>query len=111
MATKITDLIKTSYIMDKDIIKKWQSVKGILIQKGIQTELDVKSSAAESYKFDLEGLFINILKIKPEYVYPHIIINGYNSSQSYTGDKTKFFILDNQYLSMYYSLFKKIKNN
>lgn len=109
MAENITNLIKSSYLIDKDMVKKWQSVKGILIQNAIQTEIDVKASAAESYKFDLEGLFINVIKIRPEYVYPHIIVNGYNSSQSYDGNRTKFFIIDNQYLSMFHSLFKRNK--
>lgn len=111
MDGNIVKLIKTTDLIDKDMVKKWQSVKGILIKNAIQTEIDVKASTSEAYKFDLEGLFINVIKIRPEYVYPHIIVNGYNSSQSYEGNRTKFFIIDNQYLSMFHSLFKRDKRN
>ena len=62
MDANIVDLIKTSVVIDKDMVKKWQSVKGILIKNAIQTEIDVKASTAEAYKFDLEGLFINVIK-------------------------------------------------
>ena len=61
MDANIVNLIKTSDLIDKDMVKKWQSVKGILIKNAIQTEIDVKASAAEAYKFDLEGLFINVV--------------------------------------------------
>ena len=66
MDANIINLIKTSDLIDKDMVKKWQSVKGILIKNAIQTEIDVKASAAEAYKFDLEGLFTNVVKIRPQ---------------------------------------------
>ena len=104
--TNIGDSIKTdTYIISKDLVMEWNRIKLMLMTKYIVTSKEATPVQAEKYKFDLYGLFRDILQIPEQYIYPHIICNGYDSSQCYTGDKLRFDILDNPTLMKYHRVF------
>lgn len=107
----ISKLILQNKIIPKSVFDKWNSVKYYLIENHVAGETEISPVNAEKYRFDLYGLFNNVLFIQPEYIYPHIIVNGYTSSYDYNAELLRFKILDTTVLSSYYRLFMKdIKN-
>lgn len=106
--TKLSDQINnTPYTLDKYWVKKWNSIKPILKYKYVAAVNEVTPLYAEKYKHDLYGLFKIYFGISDQYVYPHIIVNDFDSSYDYNGNKLRFRMLDNSKLNYYISLFKK----
>lgn len=94
-----------NYVISKDLVIEWNRIKLLLQSKYVVTTKEITPVQAEKYKFDLFGLFRDVMRIPEQYIYPHIICNGYDSSQCYNGDKLRFDILDNPTLMKYHRVF------
>ena len=106
--TNLADHIEYSPLLfSKHIMKEWQRVKPILELKHITSVREITPLYAEKYKFDLHGLFRDILMIDKTFIYPHIIINGYDSSTCYDGNRLKFSMLSLMALTKYHRLFTR----
>lgn len=101
----IKEQIDLSYNPNSNLINKWNNIRIILKQKYVIATKEISTSDSRKYLHDLEGLFSDIFYTKPEFIYPHIIVNGYNSSCDYNGEILRFKILDNTALNNYYRLF------
>jgi len=100
----ITDMIKNNEINKKLISDWYNSIDVILHNSDIKT-INIPGNIGDKYKGDLYGLFLE-LGIAPEYIYPHILANGYVNSQDYNGKKLDMVILDNMVLKNYLNYFK-----
>ena len=106
--TNVTSYIEYSPLLQsKHIMKEWQRVKPILELNYIVSEKEVTPLYAEKYKFDLYGLFRDILLIDKTFIYPHIIVNGFNSSVDYDGSRLRFSIIAPMVLVKYHRLFAR----
>lgn len=106
MASDIGKQINTTKrVLDKELINKWDNIKLILKYKYVTGVKECNSLEAEKYKFDLWGLFRNVFRIEEHLIYPHIIVNDFNSWTDYNGNQILFKMLDNGVLSKYYMLF------
>ena len=92
-------------IIDKDMIKKWNSVKAILKDKHVLSYEEIKPIYANKYKYDLYGLFQEVFNIPKEYIYPTIIVNGFDTLTDYDGNTLRFKRLDIVALNKYYQRF------
>ena len=93
----------------EDLIREWNNIKVLLQLHHISGIREITPLYAEKYKFDLWGLFRDTMYIPEIYIYPHIIVNDYDSSASYHGDKLRFAIIDNTVLQTYHKLFVRNK--
>lgn len=107
MKDSLYNKINTSSGLTKDLVNKWNSVIPILAAKYVQGIKEISPRTANVYRFDLYGLFLNVFLIPENYIYPHIRVNGYDSSNNYDGKKLRFIVLDPMRLSLYYNLFNK----
>lgn len=98
---------KAPSILTQDLMIKWHSIKPILKKKYITSSITITPVQAEKYKFDLEGLFSQYIGIEPRFIFPNVIINDYDSYNTYYGEKLTFNILDTSILDQYYKLFMK----
>ena len=104
--TKLSTKIKSNeYTMSSYMAAKWHSVKYYLNKNHVSSILGVNAVVAEKYKGDLDGLFIEVFQIPKKYLYPHAIVNGYDSSSCYEGATLNFKMLDQEVLQQYYKLF------
>lgn len=103
----ISNTIDLGDVMTEDLMNKWNNIIDILEKKHIDREVSIKPTIAAKYEFDMYGLFQNELGIPPELIYPHIRVNGYNSSNCYDGYKINISILSSDILMSYYKLFTK----
>lgn len=102
----IGDFIQVdNYNFNKDLMIEWNRIKLLLMTKYVVTTKTITPLNAEKYRFDLWGLFRDIIQIPETYIYPHIICNGYDSSQCYDGGRLTFDILDNPTLMKYHRVF------
>lgn len=92
-------------IIDKDMIKKWNTVIPILKDKHVLSYEEIKPIYANKYKYDLVGLFKEVFNIPKEYIYPTIRVNGFDSLTDYDGNTLRFKRLDNVALGKYYQRF------
>jgi len=102
-------LFKTMTVRDvirKDMVLKWNSVINTLAKSAIHNTIEISPVMAEKYKFDMDGLFREY-SIPPEFVYPHIRVNGYYSSQDYDSFKLRLDILDVKVLDSFYRMFNR----
>ena len=88
-------------------MSRWDSIRDVLKYRYIVGQKDITPVQAEKYRGDIYGLFRNELNIVHEYVYPHMIVNGYLSPYDYGGEILTFDIIDIDALRTYYSLFIK----
>lgn len=109
MANPLYTSIDVSNALYKHYIVEWQRVKLILMRNHVVSVKETTPLYAEKYKFDLWGLFRDVFFIDTPYIYPHMICNGYDSSNIYNGNQLRFNILDNNILTTYYKLFKRNK--
>lgn len=91
---------------NKEMIKQWSSIRPLL-NKHIITIKEIPPLYAEKYRFDLWGLFRDVLQIPEDYIYPHILVNGFDSSNCYDGGKLRFGIMDYAGLNPYFKIFNK----
>lgn len=106
-AKNIGDILSYDTSVNRSLIAKWNTVKDILNNDHIVSEIAVKTTDAEKYRFDLYGLIKNNFSI-PEYqIYPHMIVNGYTSSYDYYGERLRFKIINGETLNKYYRMFTK----
>ena len=103
----ISNTIDTSDTMTEDLMIKWNNIIDILSSKHLEREVSIKPTIAAKYRFDMFGLFQNDLGIPPELIYPHIRVNGYNSSSCYDGYQINIKIIASDILMSYYKLFTK----
>jgi hypothetical protein len=101
----ISNNIKDKEYNSERLIIKWNNIIDILKTSNKLETITVSSVISEKYRFDLEGMFKNELNIKEEHIYPNIRINGYDSSNTYEGNKIEFKLLDPILLDRYYNLF------
>lgn len=99
--------IKDKEPLTSDLISRWNTTLHILKENHIANVAEITPVLAEKYRFDLAGLLMNEMNIPEKHVYPHIIINGYDSSYSYDGKKLRLSILSEHALDLYYKLLSK----
>lgn len=99
--------IITTTTLTYDLIFKWDSIRSVLQEKYIISEKEITPVQAEKYRNDLFGLFQNELSIQKQFLYPHMIVNGYDSPSNYAAEKLRFSILDSKQLKIYHMLFLK----
>lgn len=104
-AVSIGKNINISTALTNKIVFKWDSVRSVLQEKYVITTKEVTPVQAEKYKNDLFGLLKNELSIPNEFLYPHMLVNGYDSPSAYGGEKLRFKILDPKQLKIYRMLF------
>lgn len=92
--------------ISKDIIIDWNSVISKLYNLHVTKIVSIKGTIAEKYRGDMYGLF-KYLDIQEEFIYPHIRVNGYNSSRDYGGSTSDIKIIDSSILNVYYEMFTK----
>lgn len=92
--------------IDKDLITDWNSVIVKLRNLHVIKSVTIQGTIAEKYRSDMYGLF-KYLGIHDEFIYPHIRVNGYNSSREYTGSLLEIKIIDIPILNTYYEMFNK----
>ena len=109
MAVSIVEDLNNIKLSQADINKLWDNAIDDLVTK-LGKPITVGPVVAASYRYDLHGLFIS-LGLLPYQIYPHIRINGYNSSRCYNGDKTTFVTIDEEFLNNLYKTFLRNKNN
>lgn len=106
MGNSLADKIPNTNNLDKELIKKWHSVKGVLMgQVNVQTTVD--PAVCLEFVFDLEGLFREYLRIPEDLIYPTMLVNNFNCSQSYDGKENKFWLLSGTNATLYSNLFKR----
>ena len=91
--------------LSKKIINDWNTVSQVLKYKYTNNIEELKPVYAEKYKFDLYGLLKDVFSIPDEYLYPHMIINGYDCPTDFTGEQLIFRKLDVDALAGYYNRF------
>ena len=106
MGSSIINKIPNTNNLDKDLVKKWHSVKGVLMGQ-VNTEANVEPAVCLEFVFDLEGLLRQYLRVPEELIYPTMLVNNFNCSQSYDGRQNKFWLLSGTDAQMYASLFKR----
>lgn len=102
--TNLMYKIPTDNPIDYELINNWNTVIEELKTSSIHETITINGVTAEKYRADMEGLFRN-LGIIEKFIYPHIRVNGYNSSREFLGEKLNIKLLDNQQLEYYYQLF------
>ena len=101
---KLQDEILVTGIISKTLIEKWNSIINTLSKYNVIDTIEITPVQAEVYKFDMEGLFKE-LNIPIEFIYAHIRVNGYLTSNDYDGYKLKIDLLDTNVLKTYYDMF------
>jgi len=91
---------------DKVLIGRWSTIINNLDTNHVVRIATINGTTAEKYRLDFNGL-LKELGITDEFLYPHIRVNGYKSSDEYTGDNLNIKILDSSALSLYYNTFIK----
>ena len=109
MAGKLISSLRSQYILHPELVTKWNSVIDTLRQYSVTKVKEISPVDSEKYKFDLWGLFKNEIGVDEKFIYPHIRVNGYDSSNQYEGKKLKFKLLDPSTLERYHKLFNKKK--
>ena len=109
MASVTSMLLASSNIqegyMTHKVANGWCNVLPFLLQFNIVDTEEITTVDAEKYRFDMYGLFKHVLNIPDEYIYPHILANGYDSSYDYNGNQLRIKMLDLSALEQYYNLF------
>lgn len=103
--TKLSTKLDINLTMTSTMAAKWHSIKYYLNKNHIDKIAGIEPTTADKYRGDLEGLFIEVMGININYVYPHCIVNGYDSPSCYEGAKLYFKLLDTSVLAKYYKLF------
>lgn len=101
----ISNNIDIATPLTKDMVIKWSTIRSVLQENYVITTKEISPVQAEKYKNDLFGLMANELSIPKEYLYPHMLVNGYDSPSSYGGERLRFDILDPRQLKIYHMLF------
>jgi len=89
----LADEIKVDKYLNKDLPDMWFMLKNKLLNEAVTSVIEIKPTEALKYVHDMEGLFLS-LDIDTNYILPHIIVNGYNSSRKYDGMNLNIKILD-----------------
>ena len=100
----LRDMIPTEQGLSDDMVKKWNSVLPVLLDKHVVNTITIEGNVGYKYKHDMEGLLLSI-DVPRELLYPHMAVNGVPSSSSYNGDAMSVKILDNSVLFNYLELF------
>jgi hypothetical protein len=99
--------INTSTGLTSELADKWAMVVPKLKEAAIVREIEMTPVQAEKYKGDLHGLFKNEMSMRETHIYPHILVNGYDSSSCFDGTNLKLYILDESKVEVYYKLLTK----
>ena len=96
------------------IDKMWHAVYPILREEYVVVGKvgNVDVATAKKFKGDLEGLLLTQFQINKDYILPTMLVNGYNNSQDYQGDRLNFVFVDDRILNRYLNSFlrtEKIK--
>lgn len=92
-------------MLDRELCIKWQSIKQFLETIYIADKITITPVEARKYTGDLYGLFTKVLKVDYQYLYPHIIANGYDGLNDYDGRRLTFTVLNIQALQKYMDSF------
>lgn len=93
--------------LSRDLCVKWQSIKPLLETKYVLNTFTITPVTAAKYRGDLLGLFRHEVGVDINYIYPHIIANGYDGPNCYDGEQLTFKLLDLAALSKYYRVFTR----
>lgn len=102
MATKLTVLLKKPVNYNAKLIQGWNNARLLLNDPDNWTMKEISPVEAKKYNFDLYGIFSNVLGIPEEYIYPNLIINGYDSYNNYDTKRLRFRILNTSVLNLFY---------
>jgi len=102
----LVDLVTTSDT-DDNIIMNWNNSIDVIMHTSPITTTTVTGNIGSKFNGDLYGLFLE-MGIPSEFIYPHILANGYVNSQDYDGKKLTLTILDQNTLKNYLNYFKNI---
>lgn len=96
------------------IDKMWHTIYPILREEYVVVNKvgNIDVATAKKFRGDLEGLFLSIFQINKDFILPTMLVNGYNNSQDYQGDRLTFVFVDDRILSRYLNAFlrtEKIK--
>lgn len=95
----------TSFTQSETTINRWNNLTRLLIKSDRYEVKSIDISIADSFKFDFFGLLKNKFDIPDQYLYPHLIVNGFTDPSSYNGE-TNIKIINPQALSILYQLVK-----
>ena len=90
----IKDMITKDHTYED--VKMWNNFKYLIDNEANYTIESISNAIAEKYAYDLYGLFLNHFKIDRQYIYIHILVNGFTCSHEYDGEKTAFKLLNLQ---------------
>lgn len=105
--SKLHELIDTSSKLDVTMVNNWNTVIPILKTKYLSTVHEITPVQAEMYRNDLYGLFKHVIGVQDKFIYPHIRVNGYDTSWNYDSKKLNFALISGEALDKYYTRFKK----
>lgn len=99
------------YNKEKYYDTMWISMYPYLKEKYTLATSIKKVSVTDANRFigDLAGLFKHVIQISPDFILPHILVNGYNSSCDYDGTQLEFILLDNNILSRIQTMLHRSK--
>jgi len=104
----LTELINYTDIYDKKLIELWVNIKDVLLKNHIVGEKVINNATANKYIGDMYGMLKEI-GLEDVVIFPHILVNGYNSSRDYDGLTTKILLIDPAILNRYYLSYLKNK--
>lgn len=106
MTTNLSIENNALQIIDKDLIINWNTVITKLSNLYIIKKVNIQGTIAEKYRSDMYGLF-KYLGVEDEFIYPHIRVNGFNSSREYNSSVLEIKMIDLSILNIYYEMFTK----
>lgn len=104
-AINIAHNIVQDYIISEDIIIKWNSLTNLIREQMIVAFKEITPVTAEKYIFDFAGLLKHEFNMQSEWIYPHILANGYFSGTEYDGKLLRIALLNTEKLNRYTQLF------
>ena len=102
----LVDLIPDNTEFNKNMVTSWNNVSSVLINEHIVGITKIEPYLGYKYRGDMYGLFTE-LEVPDEYIYPHILANGYSNGNAYDGKQLEIITLDVNVLRTYYKIFKK----
>ena len=104
--TSLYKKINVNKHLSADLIKSWETVIPYLAQsENLAGYREITPQQANMYRHDMYGLFLNVLLISEEYIYPHIRVNGYHSSHNYDSKRLRIIVIKPDIVAKYYNVF------
>ncbi len=104
----IANNISSTYDITPTVIARWNSLTNLIRERMIIAHKEITPVVAEKYIFDFAGLLKHEFQMQSEFIYPHILANGYFSGTEYDGKILKIALLDTERLNRYTQLFNQV---